>query len=298
MCADRVSRVPGRYQFSMPERPSRDGWFRIGTVDVTTTALLVGLGVLSMFLYAIGGADGPIFDMYFIAPLVREGEIWRLVTWPIANPPTRIWVILTLAFFWFVGHRIEDTLGRVRFTIMIALMTVLPAAVVSLFDFTADTGQAYGLSILAIALLVVYAFDSPNAVWFFNIPLWVLASVFVLLDVLQYLGNRFFGALLVELGAILVGMVTARQYGMLNELQFIPRFVGAPSSKKPKSRRASGSGSAVIAGPWATPEPAHTAVDQLELDGLLDKISAHGIDSLSRSEKTRLNELSKKLRGR
>ena len=181
---------------------------------------------------------------------------------------------------------------------MIALMTVLPAAVVSLFDFTADTGQAYGLSILAIALLVVYAFDSPNAVWFFNIPLWVLASVFVLLDVLQYLGNRFFGALLVELGAILVGMVTARQYGMLNELQFIPRFVGAPSSKKPKSRRASGSGSAVIAGPWATPEPAHTAVDQLELDGLLDKISAHGIDSLSRSEKTRLNELSKKLRGR
>ena len=63
MCADRVSRVPGRYQFSMPERPSRDGWFRIGTVDVTTTALLVGLGVLSMFLYAIGGADGPIFDM-------------------------------------------------------------------------------------------------------------------------------------------------------------------------------------------------------------------------------------------
>ena len=113
MCADRVSRVPGRYQFSMPERPSRDGWFRIGTVDVTTTALLVGLGVLSMFLYAIGGADGPIFDMYFIAPLVREGEIWRLVTWPIANPPTRIWVILTLAFFWFVGHRIEDTVGRI-----------------------------------------------------------------------------------------------------------------------------------------------------------------------------------------
>ena len=50
--------MPGRYQFSMPERPSRDGWFRIGTLDITTTALLVGLGVLSMFLYAIGGVDG------------------------------------------------------------------------------------------------------------------------------------------------------------------------------------------------------------------------------------------------
>jgi hypothetical protein len=31
---------------------------------------------------------------------------------------------------------------------------------------------------------------------------------------------------------------------------------------------------------------------------LLDKISANGMDSLSKGEKARLNELSKKLRGR
>ncbi|MDO8362579.1 MAG: rhomboid family intramembrane serine protease [Actinomycetota bacterium] len=289
--------MPGRYQFSLPERPSRDGWFRVGQLDVTTTALLVGLGVISMFVYAIGGADGPIFDLYFIAPFVRDGEIWRLVTWPIANPPTRIWVLLTLAFFWFVGHRVEETIGRKRFTIMISLMTVVPAAVVSLFDLTAATGIAYGLSILAIALLVIFAFDSPNAVWFFNIPLWVVASVFVLLDVLQYLGDRFFGAMLVELGAILVGTVTARQFGMLNDLAFIPRFVGQRGTAKHK-RRKSGAGPTVVAGPWAAAEPAHTAADQTELDHLLDKISAKGMDSLSRAEKTRHNELSKKLRGR
>ncbi len=289
--------MPGRYQFSMPERPSRDGWFRIGTLDITTTALLVGLGVLSMFLYAIGGVDGAFIKLPYFAPLVREGEVWRLVTWPIANPPNRIWVILTLAFFWFMGHRVETTVGRKRFTVMIALMTVVPAAIVSLFDFTAATGQAYGLSILAIALLVVYAFDSPNAVWFFNIPLWVLASVFVLLDVLQYLGNRFFGALLVELGAIIVGTITARQYGMLNDLQFIPRFVGRRKVASAPRRRGVQSPT-VVTGPWAAVAPAHTVADQMELDGLLDKISAHGIDSLSRNEKARLNELSKKLRGR
>ena len=286
--------MPGRYQFSMPERPTRDGWFRIGTVDVTTTALMVGLGVISMFVYAIGGAGGLIFDLYFIAPLVRDGEVWRVVTWPIANPPTRIWVILTLAFFWFVGHRVEDTVGRKRFTTMIAMMTIIPAAVVSLFDFTAATGQAYGLGTLAIALLVVYAFDSPNAMWFFNIPLWVLAAVFVLLDVLQYLGNRFFGALLVELGAIIVGTFMARQYGMLNDLHFIPRIIG---QRTPKPSRKKG-GASVVAGPWAGAEPAHSPADQMELDLLLDKISANGMDALSRTEKTRLNELSKKLRGR
>ncbi|MDP2293320.1 MAG: rhomboid family intramembrane serine protease [Actinomycetota bacterium] len=293
--------MPGRYQFSLPERPSRDGWFRIGTVDVTTTALLVGLGVLSMFVYAIGGAGGLFSDLIFYGPLVRDGEVWRLVLWPIANPPTRIWVLLTLAFFWFVGHRIEDTIGRKRFTTMILLMTIVPAALVSLMDFTVDTGQAYGLSILAIALLVIFAFDSPGAVWLFNIPLWVLAAVFVLLDVLQYLGNRMFGALLVELGAIIIGSLTARQYGMLNDLDFIPRFGGgAKRSKavKPAKRRGGGTGSTVVAGPWAGADTMHGAADQMELDGLLDKISASGMDSLSRSEKARLNELSKKLRGR
>ena len=289
--------MPGRYQFAMPERPSRDGWFRIGTLDITTTALLVGLGIFSMLLYAIGGPGGAIFDLIFVAPLVRNGEVWRVLTWPIANPPDRIWVLLTLAFFWFVGHRLEDQVGRKRFTVMIALMTILPATVVSLFDFTAATGQAYGLGILAIALLAIYAFDSPSAVWFFNIPLWVVAAVFVLLDVLQYLGNRMVGALLVELGAILVGAVAARQYGMLNELPFIPRWSGAKASRKP-ARRRSASGNTVVAGPWAGADSGHSAADEAELDHLLDQISARGIDSLSRDEKARLNELSKKLRGR
>jgi len=289
--------VPGRYEFSLPERPSRDGWFKIGQLDITTTALLVILGVASMFWYAIDKVS--LEKLAFIGPSVRQdGEIWRLATWPIVNPPTRIWVVLTLAFFWFVGHRIEDRIGRIRFTIMILLMTVIPAAIVSLFDFTAQTGQAYGLSILAIALLTIYAFDSPGAVWFFNIPLWIIASVFVLLDVLQYLGDRRFGALLIELGAILVGTVMARQYGMLDDLAFIPRVAGkrtAPSKRRTKRQ----GGPTVVTGPWAgSPQTTHTAVDQMELDGLLDKISASGIDSLSRGEKARLNELSKKLRGR
>jgi hypothetical protein len=60
----------------------------------------------------------------------------------------------------------------------------------------------------------------------------------------------------------------------------------------------------VVEGPWkqapapkpptAQPSPA----DQAELDSLLDKIGAQGMDSLTSSEKKRLNELSKRLRNR
>ena len=57
----------------------------------------------------------------------------------------------------------------------------------------------------------------------------------------------------------------------------------------------------VVDGPWSTPSapaanPQETAAAQAELDALLDKISAGGLDSLSANEKRRLNELSKRLR--
>ena len=52
---------------------------------------------------------------------------------------------------------------------------------------------------------------------------------------------------------------------------------------------------AVVAGPWAGTTTVSAA--QSELDELLDKISATGMNSLSKAEKERLNELSKRLRG-
>lgn len=289
--------VPGRYQFSLPERRQRDGWFRIGTLDVTTTALLVLLGVASMFVFAISRAA--LERLYFVAPFVRTGDVWRLVTWPIANPPDSIFIILTLAFFWFVGHRIEDHLGRKRYTVLLVAMTILPAVLVSLFSFTASTGLAYGLGILGIGLLVVFALDNPGAMFFFGIPAWVIALVYVGIDVLRLLGNRFYGQLILELGVIVVACVGARQYGMVESLGFIPSFGRRkgyrPAPKaRPRSRPIT-TASAVVTGPWASPTPATN--DQIELDHLLDKIGASGMDSLTRAEKQKLNELSKRLRG-
>jgi hypothetical protein len=281
----------------MPERPSRDGWFRMGTIDVTTSALLVGLGVVSMFVYAINKAV--LLKLAFLGPEVRNGQVWRVVTWPVVNPPTQIWVVLTLAFFWFVGHRIEDTIGRKRFTVLIAVMTIVPALIVSLISFDFPS-YAYGLGILGIGLLVVFALDNPGAMFFFGIPAWVIAGVYVGIDVLRYLGDRLYEPLLLELMAIALGVIGARQCGMVSNLEFIPKIGGHSKGggRKPAKRRGASGGSTVVAGPWAGAEPAHTAIDQMELDLLLDKISANGMDSLSRSEKTRLNELSKKLRGR
>ena len=292
--------MPGRYQFSLPERRQRDGWFRIGTLDVTTTAVMVLLGVVSMFVYAISAAFLANFQLDVDA--VRDGELWRLVTWPLVNPPTQIWVVLTLVFFWFFGHRIEDEIGRKRYTWLILAMTVLPATAVSAINFGGDNPYAFGLGILGTALLVIFALDNPGAMFFFNIPAWIIALVIVGIDVLSLTGARAWNRLFLELLAIAVGLVGARQCGMVEVLHWIPRVGGGHkrkpvSSGRPKrSKQVPQSASSVVTGPWGTPS-GQSSTDQIELDMLLDKISATGMASLSRQEKQRLNELSKRLRG-
>ena len=73
---------------------------------------------------------------------------------------------------------------------------------------------------------------------------------------------------------------------------------GAATSSPGRGRRAA----AVRRAPAPLPQPpvstADMARDQAELDGLLDKISESGMDGLSADEKRRLNELSKRMRGR
>ena len=78
--------MPGRYQFSLPGRRQRDGWFRIGSLDMTTTALLVAAGIVSMFWYAIDSAS--LANLAFSGYLVRHGDVWRVITWPVVIGPS------------------------------------------------------------------------------------------------------------------------------------------------------------------------------------------------------------------
>jgi hypothetical protein len=111
---------------------------------------------------------------------------------------------------------------------------------------------------------------------------------------------------------ILVSLTAARSLGAATgwEIPHIPlpssggkrRSAGPVRSSKGKVRGKGRSGHPVVEGPWTAPTPTpvsnnkETAAAQAELDDLLDKISASGLDSLTADEKRRLNELSKRLR--
>ena len=288
--------MTGRFQLNFPEPRPRDGWFKLGGFDVTTTALLVGLGVISMFAYAISPSS--LSKLAFVPELVRDGELWRLVTWPIATNPS-IWALISLAFFWIFGHRIEEMVGRTRFTRLVAILIVMPAIVVTVLGIS--RGGSVGIGLLGTAMLCIFAADQPNAPFFFGIPAWVIAVIFVAIDVLQYVGNRWWGVLVQLLLTVALALVVMRQFGELREtMSFIPQVFGdtkssgsrgGRSAKPAKRKKQSRDFDRVVTqGPWNGP----TAGDQAEMDRLLDKMNSVGLSDV---ERKRLSELGKRLRG-
>ena len=93
-------------RFYSPNREPDDPWFRVGTVDVNTTVLVCALSVLAMVLWAVNNSylNGLVIDDqraltqfgFGWHSQVFHGQLWRLVTWPIANSPS-IWTVLTVA---------------------------------------------------------------------------------------------------------------------------------------------------------------------------------------------------------
>ncbi len=168
-----------------------------------------------------------------------------------------------------------------------------------------------GLSRLFLCGIWVFAATYPGVKWFEVVPLWAIAAVFTLLDFLQLNGVGASGQVVFLLITVVVSLVAGRSLGLATGWP-IPHIdlsgAGSGSSgatkrrKAPKQKRSKGPGARVVDGPWKN-APAPTAppsgpsvADQAELDSLLDKIGANGMDSLSGAEKKRLNELSKRLR--
>lgn len=302
--------MAGRFSFSVPERRhAGDPWFRLGQVDVTTAVLVAGLCVLSMFVWAID--EQALQSLVLFADDVRGGQIWRLVTWPFYNEPS-IWTVITIAILWYFGRELEGILGRVRFGVLLLLLTVVPGIIATFVD-----SPLFGIELVQLGVFLVFVSENPFARFFFGIPGWVIGAVIVGIQFLQYLGTRNEDLILVLLATIATAGITARTMGLAQSLPWIPALpIGQNRPARPRrskpSRRAPRGGGDVVAGPWSStgrsgpsrveplPQPPvspdHLA-DQAALDHLLDKISARGMDGLSSDEKRRLNELSKRMRG-
>ncbi|MCB0966789.1 MAG: hypothetical protein KDB37_08130, partial [Ilumatobacter sp.] len=69
-----------QYFASAFRRRPNEGWFRAGNFSLTTVDLICAVAVFTMFVYGILGA-ARWSELVFAPWLVRDLEVWRLVTW-------------------------------------------------------------------------------------------------------------------------------------------------------------------------------------------------------------------------
>jgi len=288
-----VAAVSSRFSLSFPGRRGEDDpWFRIGSVDVNTSLLAALICAVSMFVWA---ASPSLLEPLVLWPDdVRGGQAWRLVTWPFANAPN-LWTVITIAMLWYFGKELERLVGRNRFAILLLLLAVVPGLVGTVLDIP----QA-GIRPVEIAIFCLFAVEYPNIRFFFGIQAWVIAAVIVGIEVLQLLGLRESDRIVLLFVSLATAAIAGRSFGLLGEQQWIPslaghgrsRSGGRSSPRASTSRRSGRDADRVVSvGPWTGPSPA----DQAEMDRLLDKMNSVG---LSETERKRLSELGRRLRGR
>jgi hypothetical protein len=293
-------------KFRSGGRSPLNPWFRFGEFDVTTTVLVIAAGVLSFIAYAI---DKTQFRHIFLwTDKIQDGEVWRVVTWPLVNAPS-FWSLITLVFLYLFGRQVEAEMGRFKFAALIGWMTVIPALIIVLFDMQpvtlAGTGNS-ALVMINLGVFVAFAAEFPGARFFFNIPARVIAAVIVGINLLQLIGDRYWDDVWLLLLVAATSLVVMRAYGFASDLTFIPRLSwpfgkrkskgGRPSSSGTKSKRRRGKQPdlKVVTPTYRPPVDRHT---QDEIDALLDKIAAQGLESLTNDERQRLDRASRRLRG-
>lgn len=287
-----------RFRFSgVPGGGEADPWFRIGTLDVTTTMFVTLLSATMLVLYAI--APG-FFDLFVLYPsqVWSSFEVWRIGTWPLTNGIS-IWSVISIFFFWYFGSQLEGTLGRTKMANLLVWLTLTLGILAVLFSlaFQSVSPIMAGLSTVQLVIILLFIAENPHIRFMFDIPGWLIAVVFVGLNVLSFLGARMLIDLLNFLVGLGVAAVVARSVGLLREYHAVPDLAFfRHRAAQPKQRRTRGSSGSVVSGPWAGSSN-QTTSDRAKLDALLDKISEGGMDSLSKAELKQLETLRRRLRG-
>lgn len=261
-------------EFSDGHQPIR--WIGTHPIYLAHYVALVfgGSMVVTAILTALG-SQGVLSSLYFLSPQVFHGQIWRIATYGLVNPPS-IWFALELLMIVWFGREVEKFFGRARFLALFAGLYLVPPAVHLLAAIrtpTALAGESAGFG-LFIAFAALY----PNAAMFFNFLAKWVAAVFLGIYSLQYLAAHDW------LGLVDLAAISAFAYLFVRYEQ---GRIALPSFSRPNRR----------APVQSEPRPGASST-MAEVDALLDKVASSGLASLTAKERSRLDAAREELKNR
>ena len=243
--------------------------------------------VITTLLMAIYPASVGV--LVFSVDHVFRGWIWTLLTYIVVNPPG-IMFVLSCYFFWNFGEAVERHLGRWSFVKLLGLLVLVsPVLMLVLSLVGGGRSGTSGFGGVMSGVFIAFATLYPTAqisIIILTVEARILVTVIVGVSALQLLAARDWAGLFLLAGqvAAAVGYIRYEQ-GRLQLPVFLTRPKRTPLSKpKPSVQRDA-----------KKPAGGAKILDLSDVDDILEKISRHGIASLTEAEKRTLEQASDKL---
>ncbi len=231
--------------------------------------------------------------------IVTITQPWRIVTYMFLHSMGNLFhFIFNMLWLWWMGRPVEERLGPRSFLTVYFGAGLTGALIDVLLSLTAQTTLVIGASGAVFGVMVAFAMLFPRTpIMLFLLPpieaRYVVGGL-IALDII-FLNSGGQVARLVHLGGALGGFLLMRAHKNGFDLSLIPRYLEfmfrklkpSPSSKPGKNRK--NKNMRIVSDADVIEE-----VEQSELDEILEKISKKGYDALSKEEKRKLFELSKK----
>ncbi len=206
-----------------------------------------------------------------------HGRIWQLATFPFVDYPNFFSLFNILFLYWF-GSDVEKYIGRRRFISLLAILWIFPPVIISAWQSPYFPEVYFGSREFTAALVIAYATLYPNLEYWGWVPMKWVAAACLFLSSLSFLPRHNW------VGLVLLWAMCAAAFGYIRWLQHgaeLPK-VFSIFSRKPKFK--------VVPRETSPRDEVHESIDPI-----LDKISKHGLASLTAREKALLERASASL---
>ncbi|MBV8140879.1 MAG: rhomboid family intramembrane serine protease [Verrucomicrobia bacterium] len=254
----------------------------------TILTIAYGIGVLGTFLAkAFGGWEAVVSLLAFdSAHSILGGQIWQILTYSFVDVPN-FFTILGLLFLYVSAVEIEKYIGRARFLTLYGAIVLIPVVSLTVVGLLFNAPIVFfGQTQIMIGLFIAFCTLYPGVQWGgFLTAKWVAIASLALSSAIDLSSSAW-----VPLGEL--WLISAFSFGYI---RFLQRGGELPSLRLPLRRRPK---LRVVPRPKSHPRSAKPEVsgsETVEIDHLLDKISRHGLNSLTSQERAALERARAKL---
>ncbi len=238
---------------------------------------IVASAVLSLVSVSLVAFALPLFP----PAVLHEFQLWRLVTYPffiiaslhnlLSSILSVAWIAMLIAFF---GGELETIIHARQFAIGLGATVLLGGL---LFLLVGGSGTLAGPSIITMFILAGFSYLWPtreiSIFGIFWVKAWIISLVIFVVSIIPMSGlnmdmsaTNLFGPFMGAIGALVYFHLVYRQYNfgraVIDRVETI-----RPGGPKPKL------------------DASDPRAIELQIDALLDKISANGMESLSKDER-------------